>query len=182
MNSALILIDIQNDYFPGGSMTLSGSDEAALNAAKVLAHFRTKKLPVFHVQHIATRPTATFFLPGTFGAEIHQAVYPVVGEEVIVKHFPNSFRQTELLDKLNGLGVEHLVIAGMMTHMCVDATTRAAKDLGFECTIIGDACASRDQEIWGERIDAEGVHKSFLAALSYFYATVVTSNDFLSKN
>jgi len=72
-----------------------------------------------------------------------------------------------------------LVICGMMTHMCIDATTRAAKDFGFECTVIGDACATKDLEIDGRHIMATDVHASFLAALSYFYSTVKTTKDYL---
>lgn len=68
-----------------------------------------------------------------------------------------------------------------MTHMCVDATTRAAKDLGYTCTLIGDACATRDLEIKGEKIQAKEVQNSFLAALSYYYAYVQTANQFLNS-
>jgi len=179
MKSALLLIDIQNDYFPNGAMTLFDAEEAAQKASQVLNHFRSEKLPVFHIQHIATRPTATFFLPCTFGVGINAAVQPVDNELVIVKHYPNSFRDTELLDNLKESGVTHLVICGMMTHMCVDATVRAAKDLGFEITLIGDACATRDLEINGNKVEAKDVHHSFLAALSYFYADVMSSEKYL---
>jgi len=179
MTTALIIIDIQNDYFEKGSNPLSGSDDAARNARLILDDFRFKGLPVIHIQHIATRPTATFFLPGTAGADIQEDVRPLDGEKVIVKHFPNSFRETELLAYLKSLDVTHLVICGMMTHMCVDATTRAARDFGFECTVIADACATKDLEFDGQRVRALDVQRSFLAALSYFYATVKTTKQFI---
>jgi nicotinamidase-related amidase len=182
MKTALLLIDIQNDYFANGAMPLVGAEEAAQKASQVLNHFRAKKLPVFHIQHIAMRPTATFFLPCTFGVGIHAAVQPVDNESVIVKHFPNSFRETELLDQLKSLNINHLVIAGMMTHMCVDATVRAAKDLGFEITLLGDACATRDLEVNGNKVVANDVHHSFLAALSYFYAEVTTCEKYLATD
>jgi nicotinamidase-related amidase len=136
-------------------------------------------LPVIHIQHIATRPTATFFLPHTKGAEIHDNVKPLEQEKIIVKHYPNSFRETELLDYLKGKNITDLVICGMMTHMCVDATVRAAKDFGFNIVLIGDACATKDQEINGQIVKAEEVQKSFLAALNYFYATVKTTRQYL---
>lgn len=182
MKSALLLIDIQNDYFTNGAMTLVGAEEAAQKASQVLNHFRSQKMSVFHIQHIATRPTATFFLPCTFGVGINAAVQPVGNESVIVKHYPNSFRDTELPDKLKESGVTHLVICGMMTHMCVDATVRAAKDLGFEITLIGDACATRDLEINNHKVGANNVHHSFLAALSYFYAEVMTCEKYLASS
>lgn len=179
MKQALLLIDIQNDYFEGGTMTLVNAEQASQNTKLLLETFRSKRLPVIHIQHIATKADATFFLPDTFGVEIHKNVQPLTGEKVIIKHFPNSFRETELLDVLRKEGITDLVIAGMMTHMCIDATTRAAKDLGYNCTLIGNACASRDLEINGEKVKATDVHNAFLAALNVTYATVTTVEDFI---
>lgn len=179
MRTALLIIDIQNDYFEGGKMTLVGAEKAAENANLILSSFRSKCLPVVHIQHVAMSPTATFFLPNTAGAEIHKSVTPLVSEKVIVKHFPNSFRETDLLEYLKEQGVTDVVICGMMTHMCVDATTRAAKDFGFTCTVIGDACATRNLEVNGQSVEAGEVQKSFLAALNYFYSTVKTTNQYL---
>lgn len=179
---ALIIIDIQNDYFAEGKMPLVGSDEAVVNAKLVLEEFRKAGLPVIHIQHISDRPGAGFFLPNTKGAEIHADVTPLESEKVIVKHFPNSFRETELSAYLEDLGVSDLVICGMMTSMCVDATTRAAKDYGYNCTVIGDACAAPNLEIKGKAVSGENVHNAFLAALNYFYATVVNARDFNIAN
>jgi nicotinamidase-related amidase len=181
MKTALIIIDIQNDYFDGGAMPLVGSDAASSKTRLILDSFREASLPIIHIQHIATRPTATFFLPNTVGVEINDRVKPLKSEKIIVKHYPNSFRETELLDYLKKEDITDLVICGMMTHMCVDATARAAKDFGFNITLIGDACATRDQEINGEIVKAEDVHKSFLAALDYFYTTVKTTGQYLDE-
>ena len=172
MKPALIIIDIQNDYFPGGKMELEGSPEASLQAAKLLASFRAKGLPLVHIQHVSNRPGASFFLPGTEGVNIHANVAPAAGETVVQKHFPNSFRETKLLEHLHGLGADHLVIAGMMTHMCVDATTRAAFDLGFSCSLAHDACATRALAFGDERVPAAQVHAAFVAALAGLYAKV----------
>src|SRR5262245_11598946 len=127
---ALLIVDIQNDYFPGGKMELVGSEPASLRAAELIASFRDRRMPVIHMQHVSLRPGATFFLPDTEGVKIHTHVAPADQELVIQKHFPNSFRDTKLLDHLRQTGVQELVIAGMMTHMCIDATTRAAADHG----------------------------------------------------
>jgi nicotinamidase-related amidase len=181
MKTALLIIDIQNDYFDKGTMTLVGSEKASENARLVLDRFRTENLPIIFIQHIATRPSATFFLPNTKGAEIHDNIKPSVQEKVIVKHYPNSFRETELLYYLKVKNITDLVICGMMTHMCVDATVRAAKDLGFNIVLIGDACATKDQEINGQIVKAEEVQNSFLAALNSFYATVLTTKQYLDK-
>jgi len=172
MKPALIIIDIQNDYFPGGKMELEGSPEASLQAAKLLECFRSKGLPLVHIQHLSNRPGASFFVPGTEGVNIHANVAPRAGETVLQKNFPNSFRGTKLLEQLRGLGVDHLVIAGMMTHMCVDATTRAAFDLGFSCSLAHDACATRALVFGEQRVPAAQVHAAFVAALAGLYAKV----------
>jgi nicotinamidase-related amidase len=175
----LLLIDIQNDYFSGGAYEVPGSASAATAAASLLDSFRKGRGPVVHVQHIAVKPGATFFLPGTAGADIHEHVRPGANEPVVVKHFPNSFRETELLETLRQRGAKRLVIAGMMTHMCIDATTRAACDLGFECIVAADACAAPAQEYDGLRVAPELVHAAFLSALSGSYAKVVNTADLL---
>ena len=178
MKTALLLVDIQNDYFPGGLMELSGMAEAASRAGELLAGCRRQGFPIFHVQHLALRPGATFFLPGTPGAEIHRSVQPLPGERVIEKHFPNSFRDTGLTDLLHGARIEELVIAGAMSHMCIDATTRAAADLGFRCTVVHDACAARDLTFGETVIPAAQVHGAFMAALSPLYARVLSLEEF----
>jgi nicotinamidase-related amidase len=179
MKEALIIIDIQNDYFGGGANPLEDSLNASLRAKTLLEEFRARALPVVHVRHLSTRPGSTFFIPGTPGSEIHGNVAPIAGEKVIAKNFPNSFRDTDLLDHLRSEGVTDLVVCGMMTHMCVDATVRAAKDLGFSCTLIGDACATRELEIGTKTVAATDAHTAFLAALNYFYATVKTADEYL---
>lgn len=174
---ALVIIDIQNDYFPGGKMPLEGADAAAANAARALEKFRKEGAPVFHVRHLSTRPGATFFIPGTPGAEIHAAVRPAAGEQVIEKNFPNSFRGTALEQALKEAGAKELVVAGMMTHMCVDASVRQAADLGYKVTLLADACATREQSFGGEKVPARQVQAAFLAALDGFYAKVIPTHE-----
>lgn len=181
MNKALLIIDIQNDYFENGANKLVNPEAASANAKLLLDQFRADSLPVIHIQHIATRPTAKFFLPNTKGIEIKDILRPMGNEKVIVKHYPNSFRDTELLVYLKEKGITNLVICGMMTHMCIDATVRAAKDYGFDVELIGDACATKDLEINGNTVKASDVQNSFLAALNYSYATVKTTTQYLDK-
>jgi nicotinamidase-related amidase len=176
-DTALLIIDIQNDYFPGGAMQLEGADAAGAKAGQVLASFRKEKRPVIHVQHLSTRPGSTFFLPGTKGQEIHASVTPAAGETVIEKNFPNGFRSTGLKEILEKQQIKNLVVAGMMTHMCVDATVRHAADLGYKVTLLGDACATRTQTYGGESVPARQVHAAFLAALNGFYAKVIRSDE-----
>ena len=176
---ALLMVDIQNDYFPGGKMALDGMEAAAKNAQRVLKFFRAQKKPVFHIQHISNRPGAIFFLPDTAGAEIHERVTPEAGEAIIQKHFPNCFRETSLQAQLNTLDIEALTICGAMSHMCIDATTRAAADLGFQCTVVHDACATKDLTFDGKTVPADMVHGAFMAALQPVYAKVMDLGSFL---
>ena len=168
MNPALLIVDIQNDYFAGGAMELVGSEEAARKAAKVLQEFRRRGWPVIHVQHVSVQPGAKFFLPNTPGVEIHASVAPREGETIFQKHYPNCFRETPLLDHLRKQNIRQLVAVGMMTHMCVDTTVRAAFDLGMESTLIQDACATRALSFGGVTVAAEQVQASYLAALGTF--------------
>jgi nicotinamidase-related amidase len=180
MKEALLLIDIQNDYFPGGKMELVGMEEAAKKAAELIKAFRTAGKPVVFVKHLSTRSDATFFIPGTMGTNINSSVSPLANETIIEKHFPNSFLQTELLVVLKESYITDLVICGAMSHMCIDTTVRAAKELGYKCTLIADACATRNLKFGDEILPAQTVHVVIMAALDGMFATVITANEYLS--
>jgi nicotinamidase-related amidase len=171
-NRAMIVVDIQNDYFPGGANELVGSTEAAAVAVEVKRHFKESGLPVMMIQHVAIRPGAPFFLPNTEGVEIHESIAVEDGDHLVVKHYPNSFRETNLLALLKSLDVSELTVVGMMTHMCIDTTVRAAADLGFKVELIGNACATKDLEHDGRKVAAADVHAAFLAAIDGSFATV----------
>ncbi|MGE4504994.1 MAG: cysteine hydrolase family protein [Desulfovibrionaceae bacterium] len=186
MPDALIIIDIQNDYFPGGAFELEGADAAAANAALALGLFRERGWPVVHVRHESSAPGSAFLLPGTPGAAIHPLVAPLPAEPVITKHFPNSFRDTGLDELLRGQGdsalnVGGLVVCGMMSLMCVDSTVRAAFDLGWEVTLLHDACAARALEHGGALVPAAQVHAAFMAALGLRFATLAATAELLRR-
>jgi nicotinamidase-related amidase len=182
MNSdCLILVDLQNDYFPGGIVELVGIQAAAANAQILLDEFRKTKSPVIHIRHISINPGAGFFLPGTQGAEINQMVAPQGNEMVVEKNYPNSFRDTSLPEILKNKKSNNLVICGAMSHMCIDATTRAAFDLGFNCVVAEDACATMDLTFKNKTIRASEVHASFMAALSMAYAKVISAQEIIAN-
>jgi len=168
MKTALLVIDIQKDYFPGGKYPLVNPEEAAKKAYELLQCFREHGGQHVHIQHISLEPDATFFIKGDSGSDIHDLVAHFEGEPIVYKHEPNSFLRTNLLELLKEWNVERVVITGMMTHMCVDATARAASDFGFEMLIAEDACATRDLKYGDTTIPADLVHKSFLAALKSY--------------
>ncbi len=173
MSTALLLVDIQQDYFPQGRMELVAPIEASLEAKRLLAYFRKEALPVVHLQHISMKKDATFFLPDTEGVSFHENVRPIVTETIIEKHFPNSFRDTNLNECLESKGVEELVVCGMMSHMCIDATVRAASDKGYSCLVAHNACATKNLIFDGVDIPAKHVHGAYMAALAAVYAKVL---------
>lgn len=177
--TALIIIDMQNDYFAGGKWTLEGIETAAANAARVLADFRERELPVIHVRHEFSSSDAPFFVPGTTGAKIHENLSPAEGEFQILKHGVNSFKETELHTVLQREGITDLVIVGAMSHMCIDAVTRAAADLGYANTLVHDACATLDLEFNGVNVPAAQVHAAFMTALAFAYASVISTDELL---
>lgn len=179
MKTALLIIDIQKDYFPGGKFPLVEPLAAAQKAYLLLQCFREHAGRHIHIQHISLKPDAAFFIKGDSGSDIHDSAAHFEGEPIVYKHYPNSFRETNLLEMLKEWKIERVVITGMMTHMCVDATTRAATDFGFKVVIVEDACATRDLQHDGTIITAENVHKAFLAALKS-YGDVMKSEDVIA--
>jgi nicotinamidase-related amidase len=174
--TALLIVDIQNFYFKDGKIPLVGSVEASLQVQKILERFRAKKLPVIHVRHVPLKADSS-----DAAYAIHPNVAPLADEKVIVKHYANSFRETELLDYLRQNNIKRMVICGMQTHMCVEAAVRAAADEGFEVILPYDACATRDLSFGGVAIPAAQVHYVVLAALSGTYAKVLTTAELLTE-
>lgn len=172
MNEALLIIDVQNDYFPGGANELSRPFEAEEWIQELIAESRVCGRPVIYIQHF-NPPDDTFFLEGIFGAEISDRIRPDDNDKVIIKRYPNSFLETELDAYLKSQQVDTLIICGMMTHMCVDTTVRAAMDYGYQVKLVADACATMNLELDGEIIPAEMVQKTFIAALDGVFATIV---------
>jgi nicotinamidase-related amidase len=182
MKTALLVIDIQKDYFEGGKHPLVNPLDAAKNAYMLLQCFRehgAQGAQHIHIQHVSLKPDASFFISGDRGTDIHDSVAHFEGEPIVQKHYPNSFRETNLLVMLKEWGVERVVICGMMTHMCVDATARAAADFGLQVIVAEDACATRDLKYGDTTIPAEHVHKAFLAALSS-YGKVMKSEEIIA--
>ena len=168
--TALLIIDIQNFYFAGGSSELVNPVPASLNAQKLLIHFREANQMIIHIKHGDGQ-----------GAAIHSNVAPLAGEKIIVKNEVNSFLHTDLLDFLNKNDIKKLVLCGMQTNMCLEAATRAASDYGFECTVIQDACAAKNQTFDGKTVQAEDVQLAALATLKA-YAKVISTEEYLDMN
>ena len=177
--TGLIVVDIQNDYFEGGKWTLNNIDAAAANAAHLIEYFRNNQAPIFHVQHIFDSSDTPFFQPGTEGAKIRSGFQPRSTEPLFVKNTVNPFVSTSLLQALQGQQIEEVVICGAMSHTCIDATVRAAADYRYKVLVAEDACAARDLEFKGDVIPAEQVHKAYMSALGFAYATVATTAEIL---
>jgi nicotinamidase-related amidase len=177
---AVVVVDLQNEYLPTGKLALAGIHDALEHAALVIADARTKGDLVIHIRHESTDLDAPLFTPGTVAVQIHDTVAPAQGEPVIVKNFPNAFRKTDLKALLDDHGVDGVTVIGAMSHMCIDATTRAACDFGYKTTVVHDACATRDLEFGGQTVPAAQVHAAFMSALAFAYASVVSVDDYLA--
>lgn len=178
---AFVVIDIQNDYFPSGAMALHDPDAAAEHAHRALTHARNNGVSCIVVQHINERPGATFFRPGTQGVAMHPDFLPRADETHLIKHYPNAFRETALDQELKRLGVEELVIVGMMTHMCIDTTVRAAADRAYRVTVLSDATATRDLRFGDATVPANMVQAAYLAALNGSFARVMTATQWIDE-
>ena len=181
-DTALILVDIQNDYFENGNWPVAKMDTASANAARLLEHARKSSQMVVHVHHEIPSDDAPFFRPGTDGARIHASVAPQKGEATILKHHPNSFRETGLLALLQDNGIRNLTICGAMSQMCIDATTRAAADFGFDVTVAEDACGAKEVSFDDMQVSAKQVHATIMGALDGTYARIMKTDAYLAGN
>lgn len=178
-NSALVMIDCQNTYRTG-LMQLEGVEAALGESRRLLERARTRGIPIVHIQH-DSGPGSPYDIRAEIG-QIAEAVKPRDGEAVIVKHYPNSFVQTDLHDRLQKHGVTHLVLAGFMTHMCVNSTARGAFNLGYKPTIVAAATATRAlPTLAGAVLPAAALQEASLAALSDLFAVVVPRADDLGE-
>ncbi|MBS7776896.1 cysteine hydrolase family protein [Acidovorax sp. CCYZU-2555] len=176
---AIIVVDLQNEYLSTGKLPLVGLDAALSNAQRIIAAARAKEELLIHVRHEMKQANAPVFVPGSDGVQIIAAVAPLAGEPLVVKNYPNSFRDTPLKQMLDAQGVKEVVVIGAMSHMCIEATTRAAADFGFSATVVHDACATKDLEFDGTKVAAAQVHAASMAALAFSYATVTTTDAYL---
>jgi nicotinamidase-related amidase len=169
-HTGLLIVDIQEFYFPGGKAQLENPEQAGMNAGLLLERFRQEGLPVYHVRHN--------FEPG---GDIHPFVKPLADERVFSKDHVNAFLETGLEEALEEDSISRLVICGMQTHMCVEAAVRAAADMGYDCILVQDACATRALQYDEHIINANSVHFSTLLTLKGTYARVVNTADLLRE-
>jgi nicotinamidase-related amidase len=169
--STLVLIDCQHTYTQG-VMELDGVAAALEQAATLLERARSAGIPIIHIQH-SDGPGSLYDVEGESGAIVAQ-VAPREGEPVVVKQYPNSFVQTDLDDRLKALGASNLVLAGFMTHMCVNSTARGAFNLGYAPTVVAAATATRSlPDVYGKPLPANLIQDASLAAMSDLFAIVV---------
>lgn len=169
--SVLVLIDCQNTYTEG-VLELDGVQAALDEAAVLLERARSAGAPVIHVQH-DDGPGSLYDIHGHTGAIVDR-VAPRESEPVVVKNYPNSFVQTELLDRLAAIGVPNLVLAGFMTHMCVNSTARGAFNLGYAPTVVAAATATRALPgVGAEPVSASALQAASLAAIADLFGVVV---------
>lgn len=178
MKQALLVIDVQNDYFYQGKMELELPQEALYQINKVEEFFIANNLPIVYIQHIKDQENADFFKRGTRGSLLHEELRVDSSSIIMEKQYPNSFFKTNLIEILKSLKIEQVVITGMMTHMCIDSTTRASKELGYNPIVLSDATATKKLTFQNFEVTAEKVQLSFLSALENF-SQVITTEHYL---
>lgn len=173
--SALLLIDCQNEYV-SGALALPAVGPALDEAAKVLALARQAGTPIIHVVHHG-RPGGGVFDPEGPSSKIAPQVAALEGEQQVIKALPNAFAGTDLDGIIKQTGRKELIIVGFMTHMCISATARVAMDLGYRSTIVGAATATRDLPGPGGDgvVLAEHIQRAELAALADRFAIIVNT-------
>ena len=179
--TALIVIDLQNEYLPTGKLPLARLDAAVANAVAAIGRARATGVPVFHVRHESADPDAPIFAPGTPNVDIQPAVAPHSDEPVVVKRHVNAFRATDFRQRLDAAGVKELVLVGAMSHMCIEACARAAADMDYAVTVLHDACATLDLAFGDVAVPAAQVHAAAMASLAFGYAAVVSTRDWLDR-
>jgi nicotinamidase-related amidase len=180
--TALVLVDLQNDYFSGGRFELDNIDTAAKSASQLLAHFRKNDMPVIHIQHIFEDVNSPFFTENTIGAEIESSVIPHNNEPVIIKHQIDSFIGTTLEQTLVELGIDNLVVVGAMAQACVQTICRSAVNKGYQCEVISDAIAAPTLEYAQHKFTGEQLVAANLLSLSFGGSTITETKQWLQKN
>lgn len=178
---AIVVVDLQNEYLSTGKLPLIGIELALANAARIISSARSKSELLIHVRHEFAMPDAPVFVPGSDGVQIIPAVAPIAGEPVILKNYPNSFRGTGLKQILDEHGITELVVIGAMSHMCVEATARAAADFGYPVSVVHDACATMNLEFGAVVVPAAQVHATAMAALAFAYGTTPSTAQYLAS-
>ena len=169
-NTALIIVDVQEFYFPDGFSPLVNPEAASSKAGEVLEDFRKSGRLVVHVKHATKKDSL-----------IHPDVAPQGNEKIITKHYANSYRETELLEILEANNIEQVVVIGMMTHMCVEATARASADFGFNVIVLDDACATKDIVYGNDTVPAAQVHTTTLGSIDRYYGKVMKVDEFVNS-
>ena len=168
--SALVMIDLQNTYREG-VMRLENVEPAIAAARLLLDRARQAGVPVFHIQHNAG-PGSPYDVSAPIGA-ISDAVAPIGDEPVIVKAYPNAFVGTDLQARLEAAGVTSLILAGFMTHMCINSTARGAFNLGFSPTVVAETTATRALPgLDGSVVPAAALQAASLATLGDLFAVI----------
>lgn len=185
MTEALIVVDVQNDYFPDGNLPTCNPIRTAEACAKLIKKFRNEKKEVVYIKHIVKEEQSKdypFFVKDTWGVEINDIVKPLPNEKVITKSEVSSFVRTELKDYLLSKNIKKLIVVGMMIHNCVNATVYSGVDEGFDCIVVEEAVNTMDQKLHDKVVKAEQIKESFLAGIQFVYSKVYKLEEVLNNN
>lgn len=179
---ALIVIDVQNEYFDGALPISAPPTETSLaNIGRSMDAATAAGVPVIVVRHGDADPEAPIFREGSHAWELHPEIERRSRDHLVEKTFPGSFTDTPLGDILAADEIDTVVITGYMTHMCVDTTSRQAAHRGLSVEILNDATGTLALENSGGTATGEELHRSTLVAQGQFFADVVTTDEWLER-
>lgn len=180
MKRALLVIDVQYEYFTG-KLPVSYPKGSFTNILKAVDAANKNKIPVILIRHGAAQKDAAAFVQGSRGWEIHEELLKKEYVCIIDKHLPGSFTDTELEDYLRGLGIDTIVICGYMTQMCCDTTARQAVHRGFAVEFLSDATGTLDISNNAGKVTAEELHRAILVTQAMRFSKVISTDEWIKE-
>jgi len=180
MKRALLVIDVQNEYFTG-KLPVSYPENSFQNILKVIDFSNQKDIPVILIQHAKIDKDAVTFKKGTHEFEIHDEVLKRNYNKIIEKNLPGSFTGTELKSWIKENGIETVTICGYMTQMCCDTTARQAMQLGFNVEFLSDATGTLGISNYAGEISDEELHKAILVTQAMIFSKVLTTDEWINS-
>lgn len=178
MNQALIVIDVQNDYFEGGAMPVTYPANSFDNIKKAIIAAKDHQIPVVYVKHLCP-PGADCFAPDSFGQELHADLIALGGDHIVTKEMISSFHKTDLQDYLSSKGIDTVTIAGFMTQMCCDTTARYAAHMGYHVNFLSDGTGTLDFNNGQGHASAEELHRATLITQAHCFSNVISTDSWI---
>lgn len=180
MKQALIVIDVQNEYFEGGAMPVTYPANSFDNIKKAITSAKAHQIPVVYVKHLCP-PEADCFRPDSFGQELHADLIALGADHILTKKMVSAFPETDLQDYLSSKEIDTVTIAGFMTQMCCDTTARYAAHMGYHVNFLSDGTGTLDFNNSQGHASAEELHRATLITQAHCFSNVISTDSWISS-